>query len=136
MGGCSHSRSLPTRPRTPRRPRSPWTGSPPPSPPAAAPDCARLRSRGPRACRGATFPPRFARQSRRRRPWAGLTLSSHGYGGGMAQFVDWDLAAATAGALGKTGPRVTYQEAAEVVADLRRLAIAAAGHVQAFTGLT
>ncbi len=54
----------------------------------------------------------------------------------MAQFVDWDLAAATAGALGKTGPRVTYQEASQVVADLRRLALEAAGHVEAFTGLT
>ena len=27
----------------------------------------------------------------------------------MAQFVDWDLAAATAGALGKSGPRVSYE---------------------------
>ncbi len=53
----------------------------------------------------------------------------------MAQFVDWDLAAATAGALGKSGPKVTYDEAAEVVADLRRLTDAAAGHVHEFTGL-
>lgn len=54
----------------------------------------------------------------------------------MAQFVDWDLAAATAGALGKTGPRVTYGEAAEVVADLRRLTDEAAGQVEEYTGLT
>ncbi|GAB7049578.1 zinc-dependent metalloprotease [Catenuloplanes indicus JCM 9534] len=54
----------------------------------------------------------------------------------MTQFVDWDLAAATAGALGKSGPRVTYDEAAAVVADLRRLTDEAAGHVAAYTGLT
>ncbi len=53
----------------------------------------------------------------------------------MAQFVDWDLAAATAGALGKTGPRVSYAEATEVVSDLRRLTDEAAGHVADFTGL-
>ncbi|HET6213190.1 MAG TPA: zinc-dependent metalloprotease [Micromonosporaceae bacterium] len=54
----------------------------------------------------------------------------------MAQFVDWDLAAATASALGKSGPRVTHDEAAEVVADLRRLTDEAAGHVHDFTGLS
>ena len=53
----------------------------------------------------------------------------------MAQFVDWDLAAATAGALGKSGPKVTYDEAAEVVADLRRLTDEAARHVHDFTGM-
>ncbi|HEY2948463.1 MAG TPA: zinc-dependent metalloprotease [Micromonosporaceae bacterium] len=53
----------------------------------------------------------------------------------MAQFVDWDLAAATAGALGKSGPRVSYTEASEVVTDLRRLTDEAAGHVVAYTGL-
>jgi coenzyme F420 biosynthesis associated uncharacterized protein len=53
----------------------------------------------------------------------------------MAQFVDWDLAAATAGALGKAGPRVTLAEATAVVNDLRVLADEAAGHVQAYTGL-
>jgi len=52
-----------------------------------------------------------------------------------AQYVDWDLAAATAGALGKSGPRVTLDEATEVVGQLRRLAIEAAGHVEAYTGL-
>ncbi|MEV4755766.1 zinc-dependent metalloprotease [Micromonospora sp. NPDC049559] len=53
----------------------------------------------------------------------------------MAQFVDWDLAAATAGALGKSGPRVSYDEATDVVADLRRRTEEAAGHVAAYTGL-
>ncbi|ROT28111.1 zinc-dependent metalloprotease [Micromonospora sp. HM5-17] len=53
----------------------------------------------------------------------------------MAQFVDWDLAAATAGALGKSGPRVSYDEATAVVADLRRLTDEAAGHVLEYTGL-
>ena len=53
----------------------------------------------------------------------------------MAQFVDWDLAAATAGALGKSGPRVSYAEATDVVADLRRLTDEAAGHVADYTGL-
>jgi coenzyme F420 biosynthesis associated uncharacterized protein len=54
----------------------------------------------------------------------------------MAQFVDWDLAAATAGALGKSGPRVTLREASDVVSDLRRLADEAAAHVESYTGLT
>lgn len=53
----------------------------------------------------------------------------------MVQFVDWDVAAATAGALGRTGPRVTFAEAAEAVADLRRLTDEAAGHVAEYTGL-
>jgi coenzyme F420 biosynthesis associated uncharacterized protein len=53
----------------------------------------------------------------------------------MAQFVDWDLAAATAGALGKSGPKVSYGEATAVVADLRRLTDEAAEHVTAYTGL-
>ncbi|PGH41041.1 coenzyme F420 biosynthesis-associated protein, partial [Micromonospora sp. WMMA1996] len=53
----------------------------------------------------------------------------------MAQFVDWDLAAATAGALGKSGPRVSYAEATDVVGDLRRLTEEAAGHVADYTGL-
>jgi coenzyme F420 biosynthesis associated uncharacterized protein len=54
----------------------------------------------------------------------------------MAQLVDWDLAAATAGALGKTGPDVSYTEATEVVAELRRLTDEAAEHVTTFTGLS
>jgi hypothetical protein len=41
--------------------------------------------------------------------------------GRMAQFVDWDLAAATAGALSKSGPAVSYEEATQVVAQLREL---------------
>lgn len=53
----------------------------------------------------------------------------------MAQFVDWDLATATAGALGKSGPRVSFVEATDVVADLRRLTDEAAGHVTEYTGL-
>ena len=53
----------------------------------------------------------------------------------MAQFVDWDLAAATAGALGKNGPRVSLSEATEIVAQLRLLADEAAEHVSAYTGL-
>jgi coenzyme F420 biosynthesis associated uncharacterized protein len=53
----------------------------------------------------------------------------------MAQFVDWDLAAKTAGTLGKSGPRVSYQEASEVVTELRQLADEAAEHVAAYTNL-
>lgn len=53
----------------------------------------------------------------------------------MAQLVDWDLAAATARALRRPGPKVTYEEAAAVVADLRRLTNEAADHVGAYTGL-
>ncbi len=53
----------------------------------------------------------------------------------MTQFVDWDLAAATAGVLGKSGPRVSYAEAVGVVADLRQLSAEAAGHVAEYTGL-
>ncbi|NJC69182.1 zinc-dependent metalloprotease [Planosporangium thailandense] len=51
------------------------------------------------------------------------------------QFVDWDLAAATAATLGRTGPQVSYDEALEVVADLRKLTDEAAGHVLEYTGL-
>jgi len=54
----------------------------------------------------------------------------------MAQFVDWDLAAATAGALSKSGPAVSYSEAVQVVSDLRALTDEAAGHVAAYTALT
>lgn len=53
----------------------------------------------------------------------------------MAQFVDWDLAAATAAALGKSGPAVSYEAAADAVTDLRGLAEEASGHVTEFTGL-
>jgi coenzyme F420 biosynthesis associated uncharacterized protein len=54
----------------------------------------------------------------------------------MAQFVDWDLAAATAGALSKSGPAVSYEEAMQVVTDLRALTDEAAGHVASYTGLS
>jgi coenzyme F420 biosynthesis associated uncharacterized protein len=54
----------------------------------------------------------------------------------MAEFVDWDLAASTAGALGPTGPKVTPAEAAEAVAHLRELAVEASSHVAGYTGLT
>jgi coenzyme F420 biosynthesis associated uncharacterized protein len=54
----------------------------------------------------------------------------------MAQFVDWDLAAATAGALSKSGPAVSYDQATRVVSDLRFLTEEAAGHVAAYTGLS
>src|SRR4051812_33965936 len=50
----------------------------------------------------------------------------------MAQLVDWDLARTTARTLGKGGPEITLTEAAEVVADLRRLTDEAAGHVLEF----
>lgn len=53
----------------------------------------------------------------------------------MAQFVDWDLAAATAAALGKSGPHISYAEAADAVIDLRNLTDEAAGHVAEYTGL-
>ncbi|HEY8474278.1 MAG TPA: zinc-dependent metalloprotease [Natronosporangium sp.] len=53
----------------------------------------------------------------------------------MAQLVDWDLAAATARSLRGAGPKVTYAEAAAVVAELRRLTDEAAGHVADYTGL-
>jgi coenzyme F420 biosynthesis associated uncharacterized protein len=53
----------------------------------------------------------------------------------MVEFVDWDLAAATASALGRSGPQVSYTEAADVVAELRRLTDEAQGHVAAFTGM-
>ncbi len=54
----------------------------------------------------------------------------------MAQFVDWDLAAVTAATLGKSGPRVTLDEANAVVAELRRLALEAASHVESYTGMS
>jgi coenzyme F420 biosynthesis associated uncharacterized protein len=54
----------------------------------------------------------------------------------MAQFVDWDLAAATAKTLGKGGPEISLAEATEVVAELRALVDDAAGHVNEFAKLT
>ncbi|MGH8795027.1 MAG: zinc-dependent metalloprotease, partial [Stackebrandtia sp.] len=53
----------------------------------------------------------------------------------MTQFVDWELAAATARRLGRSGPAMGLEEAVDVVARLREYADAAAGHVGEFTGL-
>ncbi len=53
----------------------------------------------------------------------------------MAHLVDWDLATATAGALGKSGPKVSFADAAEVVSELRRLTDVAARHVLEYTGM-
>src|SRR5262245_60143109 len=53
----------------------------------------------------------------------------------VAKYVDWDLAEATAGAFGRAGPRVTLDEATDVVGELRALAVQAAEHVQQYTGL-
>ncbi len=50
--------------------------------------------------------------------------------------VDWDVAVATAKALVRPGPRITPQEAYEVVRDLRAMVPVAETHVAAFTGLT
>ncbi|HEX6685361.1 MAG TPA: zinc-dependent metalloprotease [Candidatus Limnocylindrales bacterium] len=50
--------------------------------------------------------------------------------------VDWDLATSTAARLGPTGPSVSLDEATSVVAQLRVLAVEAAGHVATHTGLT
>jgi coenzyme F420 biosynthesis associated uncharacterized protein len=54
----------------------------------------------------------------------------------MTQMVDWDLAVATAGKLVKSGPKVTYAEAADVVTELRHLTDIAERHVREYTGLT
>jgi len=53
----------------------------------------------------------------------------------MPTFVDWDLAATTAATLGRTGPQVSFTEAADTVEDLRTLAAEAAEHVLAYTGM-
>ncbi len=54
---------------------------------------------------------------------------------GMAQLVDWDLAAATARRMRRAGPRVSYDEAVAVVTQLRQLTDEAAEHVATYTGL-
>lgn len=51
------------------------------------------------------------------------------------EVIDWDLALGTANRLVKPGPEVSAEEAAEVVADLRRYAAEAVGHVRYVTGL-
>jgi coenzyme F420 biosynthesis associated uncharacterized protein len=50
--------------------------------------------------------------------------------------VDWDIASTTAARFGPTGPSVTLEQATEVVADLRRLADEAVGHVERYTRMT
>ena len=51
------------------------------------------------------------------------------------ELIDWGLAATTADRLVRPGPQVSRAEAEEVVADLRRYAAAAVGHVFEVTGL-
>lgn len=50
--------------------------------------------------------------------------------------VDWDLAVRTAGRLVRPGPSVSYEQAADVVAELRAMVPLAETHVSAHTGLT
>lgn len=52
------------------------------------------------------------------------------------QLVDWDTAVATASRLSRPGPSVTPAEARDAVAELRRSAAEAEGHVRGFTRLT
>ncbi|WP_239333417.1 zinc-dependent metalloprotease [Frankia sp. CiP3] len=52
-----------------------------------------------------------------------------------AELVDWDLAVATARRLVRPGPPLARSEADTVVAELRRLAVEAEDHVQAYTRL-
>jgi coenzyme F420 biosynthesis associated uncharacterized protein len=51
------------------------------------------------------------------------------------ELIDWGLAATTADRLVRPGPQVSRDEADQVVADLRRYAAAAVGHVHEVTGL-
>lgn len=53
----------------------------------------------------------------------------------MTQFVDWDLAAATARTIGRAGPDIGLEDATEAVHGLRGCALEAAGHVAEFTGM-
>ena len=53
----------------------------------------------------------------------------------MTQLVDWDLAVSTATRLAGGGPSVSYAEAADVVAELRRATAESEVHVQDFTHL-
>ncbi len=60
------------------------------------------------------------------------------YGVGMPatdDVIDWDLAISTANRLVKPGPQVPREEAADVVADLRKYAAEAVGHVRQVTKL-
>ncbi|MEV7188962.1 zinc-dependent metalloprotease [Kitasatospora sp. NPDC093102] len=54
---------------------------------------------------------------------------------GGADMVDWNLAVATATRLVRPGPEVSREEAAAVVAELRRHALEAEEHVRGFTGM-
>src|SRR5215210_61530 len=49
--------------------------------------------------------------------------------------IDWDVAVATARQLMRPGPDVSWQDAHDVVAELRSLVPAAEEHVSRFTGL-
>lgn len=49
--------------------------------------------------------------------------------------MDWDLAVSTAKRLMRPGPEVSSEDAQETVAELRRCAAVAEGHVRAYTGL-
>ena len=53
----------------------------------------------------------------------------------LDRLVDWDVANATARRLARPGPEVSAAEAADVVAELRQLAVSAQPHVEAITGL-
>ncbi|MEU8584374.1 zinc-dependent metalloprotease [Streptomyces abikoensis] len=55
---------------------------------------------------------------------------------GGTEMVDWKLAVATATRLVRPGPEVSRDEARDVVAELRRHAIASEEHVRAFTRMT
>ena len=72
-----------------------------------------------------------------------LPLSSPGRAGragrsvaGVPNAVDYDLAVATARRLAPAPPAVSWAEAGDAVAELRRLAVTAEEHVRAVTGLT
>jgi coenzyme F420 biosynthesis associated uncharacterized protein len=54
---------------------------------------------------------------------------------GTEEVIDWELAIATANRLVKSGPQVRPEEAAGVVADLRKYAAEAVGHVRDVTNL-
>ncbi|CAO5257068.1 zinc-dependent metalloprotease [Frankia sp. AgKG'84/4] len=53
-----------------------------------------------------------------------------------AELVDWELAVTTAKKLVRPGPQISREQAADVVAELRRLAVEAERHVEDYTHLT
>ncbi len=65
----------------------------------------------------------------------GLGMSASFGGLVPPDLIDWDLAVTTAKRLMRTGPDVTRDEAQETVAELRRCASLAEGHVRSYTGL-